>query len=541
MTLTTLLIIAVLIASTTPVALASNVETRHSLELVKKALIIETSAKILKEWLESVGYYNLSLTIDEALKNEDLNTLNTIAKHILKLYVSNNSGVLPLFIGGKHLISAKVLSGLNTSTVRFSDYLILVNVLANNLNLSGNQAFAKLLLNILDLSGDLSSDVLIQFILLISDDRLTRSVSQDLRKSLRQDILNFLDLVDMKHGEKALKLSMDVSYNKSLIIGSLMFIIAGNVKPLYNYLWQTPQQQPQASKKDVEKLLKDLNLTGLSEEVLEILSRLPPEVVEELLKNPNMLEILMNEDLLLNELHDYLSEDLLSRRYLNVSTQRNESRPYTTVLINSGVLYNENLEDLTLSDEFGYAILQKIAPLLENINKLGPTIKTFENYSSKPYVEVGIIGGKPSITTAFEGLTPVILLIAPAIASIALIFRYLTSNLNLKGFKGGISSRNRFVVMENLSEVIKTFWEVVDSLAHKLGIVVEDHETHREIKNRIVDKLKVKGFRHSDLIADIDRITLYYELIRFARREENGEVIETVKRIGEKLKKLSIN
>ncbi len=526
-----------MLAYATPVVLASNTETRHSPELIKKALIIESSAKTLKEWLENVGYRNLSLIIDEALKNEDLSALNAVAKQTLKLYTLNGSGVLPLFVGGKHLISAKVLSGLNTSIIKFSDYLILVNVLANNLNLTGNQVFARLILNILDASEDLNSDVLIQFMLLISDDRLTQFVSQNFRKSLRQDILNFLDLTDMRDGEKALKLSVDVAYNKSLIIGSLMFVIAKNIKP-YNYVWQTPSQQLQSSKTDVRKILKDLNLTNLSEEVLKILSRLPPEVVEELLKNPNLLKILTNEDLLLNELNNYLSEDLLSRRYLNVSTQRNESKTYTTVIVNINPLHS-GVGDMVLSEGFNHTIFQKIAPLLENISKLGPTTKVFESGLSKSYAEVVAFNNKPPSVS--EVLTPSLLLIMPALASIALVFKYLTSSLSLKSFKDETLVRTKSVVVGNFSEVVRTFWDVIDTLTRKLGMIIEDHETHREIRDRVVKELKARGFGGSDLITDVNKFTLYYELIRFAQREESEEVVKAVKKIGERLKKLNVD
>ncbi|MEM0013990.1 MAG: hypothetical protein QXX81_03020 [Zestosphaera sp.] len=498
---------------------------RHSPELRGRSAEIQEAPEVLTSWLNSIGREDLSVLLGKVLAEDNRTLVSSVLRTVQDLMFSGSPA--SLFVGAKHLIALRLLNGSEDLSIGVKDLSQLLFYTTLYLNSTGYTTLSGVLLKVL--SGLVSygdhSD-LSYFMLYLTRGETLPNVSEGLRSSLRLQILNFLDYVELGEFKKAVELGVNTSHTDSLVIGSYMYVVASI------YLKHVPTVNPVTSSQSsdsgvVLRVLEIIERMNLTTTVSEILRRIPAEELWAVLNKLNILNNLegVDEGMLVEEINKYLVE----RHFDDTLETGLLPRPWST---STTVVSVEPLVE-GRDSTFSYRLTNELKTLMNLVAS-----KTSLEALRKSSI---ISGGTPSKSsmlidssaTFYDTVFIVVISFTLTLGVVPLAIRFgrtrripVTSTASIE-----------FPRDENMinSVAVMSFWRVVSKLTSRLEMHVGRHETHRELKTRIVEKAgRAMNEGFTELM---DMLTQYYELVRFGNMCEDEVVKSEVRRIEESILK----
>lgn len=515
------LIVSLLIA--TPIT--SYAEPRHSPELHGRSAEIQEAPEALISWVSSLGREDLGISLREALDTNNQTLVRSALKSIQNLIFSDSP--TSLFVGVKHLTALKLLNWSDDLSVSTKDFSRLLYYVTLHLNKTDYTALSKALLTVL--SGVVSygdHSKLSYFMLYLARDEVIPNVSEGLRSSLRLQILKFLDYIESGELKKAVEVGVNTSYSNSLIIGSYMYVVASI------YSKYTPPANPtsglQDSSKGVEvasRVLEIIERMNLTTTLAEILKRIPAEDLWAALNKLNILNTLdvLDEEVLVGEISKYLMEQRLETPPEAGLPLRPWGSGTTVVKVETTAGGQGSSPSYRLTNELNTLMnLAAAKAALEVRQKSSGTSETLQSsiLSDSP---AGLYG--PAFITILSFML---------VLSMVLFAVKLGKAFRMPAPTIGTTEPLHVEAVIN-STVVKIFWRVINELANRLDVRVEKHETHREIKTKIIEKaIQVVSRELPELL---NLLTQYYELVRFGNVCEDEVMRSEARRVEESILK----
>lgn len=486
------------------------VGARHSPDLQSKSRELLEAPVVLADWLSKVGRDDLRVLLDEAVSTGNYTLMKIVASRVFEYLASDYP--VTLFVGGKHLMSLKLLNRSDDLSVSSRDLGWLLYHATRSLNKTDYSSLSSMLLTILSgfvTYGD--HNELSYFMIYLMREPTLGVISEDLRDELRLQILKFLDYVESGAFREAANLGVNVSYSTSVLLGSCMYLIASSYAK-----YVSTNELPNNTLSDsaiVSEILEHLMKSNISSSLIEILKRLPPEDLNRLLNDINILEGI-DEEILIEEVSKYVRE----KRY-NTSLTGSGSR--TSSIVVKVFTVTGSGKDLEIS----YSFSHELSSLMYLISST-PTFFSGSGTSRNTQdASLSLSRGVASGPYTF-----LLLATSSFIISLLLLLRFFpTRERDLVSEV----SRVRPVPQARtpVPYVVVAFWNVVESLCRLFKVSLGMHETHREIMAKLTPKIKV--FAGEDSVKLFNDLTKYYELVRFGNVRED-EVMESVaKRVEE--------
>ena len=490
------------------------VKARHSPDLQTKSRELLEAPKVLAEWLSRVGRDDLRVLLDEAASTNNHTLMKLVITRVLE-YLRSDYPVT-LFVGGKHLMSLKILNMSSDLTVGSNDLGWLLYYVTRSLNKTGYSSLSNMLLVILSgfvTYGD--HNELSYFMIYLMKEPSVKAVSEDLRNELRVQILKFLDYVDSGAYKEAIDFSINVSYSTSMLLGSCMYLIATSYSK-----YVSSSKLPGGSLSNsssvliINEVIESLTKANVSSLLIEILKKLPPEDLNRLLEDINKLEGI-DEEILIEEISKYVRE----KRYNATIIPSSPKTSSITVRVFTAVGGGE-------SSEVPYRFSSELGSLMYLISSTPAFVISSSNSGFTQEASLSSSGW-----VASGPYVPLLLVISlSSVVGLLFLFRFFHSvKLGLVSVEPQAKPVPQSRTIS--SYVVRVFWPIIESLCSFFEVSLGRYETHREVTAKLVPKIRV--FAGEDAVKLFSDLTKYYELVRFGNVREDEVMVFVAKRVEE--------